>query len=522
MNLFYKIISTALVMTLLFLMTGCFDYSYIDETQDVINQNEDQEEVLNSDAMKLSLPYIVSDSLDPFEAKTEFNRSLTPLLYDSLFIVDNSFKAVPSIADSFTLKDGILSVTIKKNITFSDLGGLSSNDIVSSFEEAKSSERYKSALSDIKSAVSAGAYTVNFEVTSNDENLCSLLTFPVVKIATKPEDTSKINIPIGSGRYILNVNTNNELYLTANQKHHSKFTPVYKNIYLAPNADDGDVASSFALGYTNVLINSFSDGVYQKYLGASAKHNLTNFVYLVCNSNNKIFEDSNIKRAISLAIDREEICNYAFVSYAKPAVTPFHPEFYELKNYDISELEFNVESSNKILDGIGYDEINTQYNFRHSDGKILEFDLIVNKDNPFKLSAAQLIKDYLKNVSIAINLIPCTQEELIKRVETGRYDIYLGECILANNLNLSVFFDTYGSVSYGIADDCKSKEAYESYLNGETQVSDFVETFNTEMPFIPLLYRCASVNSNSGMSVSCSPIVSDYYNNIDKWKSVND
>lgn len=522
MKLFLRITALMTVISLVFSFTGCFDYSYIEETADSITTAAQDTQAVSTDSIKLNLPYISSDSLNPFLSQSEINRSLTSLLYDSLFSVDNSFKATPLVAKSYTLENCKLTVIIRDDLKFSDLGRISANDVVASFDAAKKSDRYKSSLSEINGVVSTGTYTVVFDVTSNNPDICSLLTFPIIKTGTEDSSQNKTDIPIGSGRYILTKTVNNELYLTANQSHFGSCTPIYKNIGLVATSDEDSAASTFSLGHTNVLIDTYSDGIYEKYIGASNKQNLTNIVYLVCNSKNEIFKDSNVKIAISYALDREKIADYSFTSYAKAAPTPFHPDFYRLKDYDDSALEHNVDLSNKILDSIGYTDINDQYNFRYADNKIMEFDLIVNKDNPFKLSAAQLIRDQLSEVSIYVNLKLYSQEEFFKAVSSGKYDMYLGECKLADSLDLSVFFDSSNSASYGISSDTKSEAAYLNFENGEADISEFLTEFNSELPFIPILYRCASVNSNSAMAVSNSSIVSDYYNNIDKWKTVND
>lgn len=521
MKLFLRLTAFASAIIMLLSFAGCFDYSYIDETADTIKTTDAEAAGIITDNIKLNLPYITSDSLDPFESKTEINRSLTSLMYDSLFSVDNNFKPIALMAKSFTIKDGKLTVTLKENLQFSDLGGVSANDVVNSFEKAKKSDRYKRSLYEISSAVSADTYTIVFDVNSDNIDICSLLTFPIVKTGSDDINENKTDVPIGSGRYILTKNVNNNLYLTANRNNLSGYNPTYKNIGLVSTSDEASAASAFSLGHTNVLIDSYSDGVYQKYIGASNKQNLTNFVYLVCNSDNKIFEDSNVKKAISLALDREKISEFSFISYAKPAYTPFHPDYYRINEYDSAPLKYNVDVANKILDSIGYSDINPQYNFRHNDGKILEFDLIVNKDNAFKLSTAQLIKEQLAKVSIYINIRLLSQDDFLKAVSAGKYDMYLGECKLTDSLDLSVFFETGNSVSKGIPDDTEAQKKYNEFKNGGS-ITDFVDTFISEMPFIPLVYRCASVNSNSAMTVSNSAIVSDYYNNIDKWKNVND
>ena len=521
MNIILRVTAIAITISLVLSFAGCFDYSYIDETADSIKTTDEESVNVSTDSIKLSLPYINSDSLNPFESKSEINRSLSSLMYDSLFSVDNSYKPIPLMAKSYTIKDGKLTVTLRDDIKFFDSGSVSANDVVTSFEVAKKSERFKSSLYEIKSAVASGTYTIAFDVKSDNSDLCSLLTFPIVKTGTQNDNKSKTDVPIGSGRYILTKTVNNELYLTANLNNIRNLNPTYKNIGLVSTSDETSAASTFSLGHTNVLIDTYSDGSYQKYIGASNKQNLTNFVYIVCNSNNKILEDANIKKAVSYALDREKIAEFSFISYAKAAYTPFHPEYYKIKSYDISHLKHSVDLSNQILDSIGYTDINPQYNFRHNDGKILEFDLIVNKDNAFKLSTAQLIKEQLSKVSIYINIKLLSQDDFLKAVSTGKYDMYIGECKLTDSLDLSVFFDSSNTASNGIPDNTESENKYKDFKNG-SNLEDFVDTFNTEMPFIPLVYRCASVNSNSAMAVSNSSIVSDYYYNIDKWKNVND
>ena len=68
-----------------------------------------------------------------------------------------------------------------------------------------------------------------------------------------------------------------------------------------------------------------------------------------CNSDNKIFEDSNVKKAISLALDREKISEFPFISYAKPAYTPFHPDYYRINEYDSAPLKYNVDVAKHSL-----------------------------------------------------------------------------------------------------------------------------------------------------------------------------
>lgn len=523
MKKFSLIIKTTALFTAAAIMIsfgGCFDYSFIDETQDMISSAEDIHAEPSEDVL-INLSYYTNDSLNPFTAQGECNRNLTSLMYDSLFEIDNSFKASPLIAESITETDGnTLNIKIKSNLYFTDGSPLTADDVVFSFETAKKSERYKDALSCFKNAQISGTNNLVFELKEPRPDAVNNLTFPVIKSDSLPQDDDLRAVPIGSGRYQTAYNDNKELYLKYNPNRLGGYTPRYANIGLTATGDDKSYRSLFALGHTNVIIDSFSSGEYVQTIGASSKINLTNFVYLICNKSKKVFDDVNVKKAISMALDRVEICDYSFISFGKAAYTPFHPDYYKLS--DLSSGVYGTEKAKKFLDSAGYNNINPTYNFRHKDGNILEFNLIVCKDNGFKLSAAQKIKEQLDKVSIQINIVQYSQEDYISAVKNGRYDIYLGECKLTDDLDLSSFFTSVGTVSYGIDTQSQSADMYREYSSGTASIGEFLDAFSEEMPLIPLLYRCGSATSNAGMAVADSAVVSDYYHNADKWKAIND
>ncbi len=521
MKIFIKAISLFMAAVMLFSLTACFDYSYIDETVDSIKTTDSVAEKKSTDNININLPIISTDSLDPFKAKSEINQNLTSIMYDSLFNVDNSFKAQPLMADSFELKGTTLSVKLKSGLKFSDLSPVTANDVVLSFDAAKKSQRYKNTLIGIKDAMATDSDTVVFTLERKYIDPCSLLTFPIAKNISK-SGNGKTDIPIGSGRYILVQNENSGLYLTAFSARLGDFTPIYTNIGLVTATDQSSAASSFSLGHSNVLVDSFSNGNFQKYIGATNVVSLTNLVYLVCNNNNEILKNAGVKKAISIALNRDELVNYSFMGFAKATYSPFHSEYYKISEYDFSSMVFNTDFSNKMLDVLGYKDINKTYNFRHNDGKVMEFDLLVSKENPFKLSMAQLIKKQLKEVSIFVNIKSCSEKDFFKTLSSGKYDMYIGECKLTNNFDLSPFYDKNNSVSTGISRDTIAQKKYIDYLNGKIQIDEFLNAFYEDMPFIPLLFRSVGINSNLSMVVSGSGIVSDYYYNIDKWMTAND
>ena len=104
---------------------------------------------------------------------------------------------------------------------------------------------------------------------------------------------------------------------------------------------------------------------------------------------------------------------------------------------------------------------------------MLEFTLAVCQDNEFKLSAAEKLKEQLDKVNIKINIYKYVEKDFFKVISSGKYDMYLGECKLKNNLDISEFFDRTSQISSGIDTSCESAGAWNSFKKGETQIQGF-------------------------------------------------
>lgn len=520
MKNFIRVIASLLAACTVISFGGCFDYSYIDDTSDTVPDKLQESEKKMIDEIKINLAYNSADSLDPYAAKSDLNRNLSSLIFDSLFAVDNTFKAVAQIADCYVQTEDKITVTIKDSLYFSDSSAVGAEDVLYSFNTAKSSDRYKTALSVFKSAEASGK-KVDFYFAESCPEGVNLLSFPIIKSGSF-KNGSKTNISLGSGRYILSESKDGTLYLTCNEKRLGSYTPIYRNIGLVSASDNESIHSLFSLGHSNFITETFADGNYTQTIGATNKITLSNIVYLVCKKSNKIFDDTKVKQAISLAINRDEIADYSFISYAKSAYTPLHPDYYKTAKRNNDNEKYDIQKAKNTLDSAGYTNINPKYNFRYADGKILEFNLIVCKDNSFKVSAAQKIKEQLDNVGIQVSITQYDEKDFLKAVKAGKYDMYIGECKLTNALDLSVFFTESSDVSYGIDTKCDSAQKYADYKNGNINLDEFLDTFTSEMPFIPLLYRYGAASANSAMAVADNTIVTDYYYNAENWKSIND
>ncbi len=530
MKITLRIISLAMVFVFIISLCGCFDPSKIIEKnsmgKDAADNNYSPVEEIN-----INLPYVSGDSLNPYLAESEANQNLSTLLYDSLYTVGNDFKAEGLVAESEQINGNSLTVNIK-SVLFSDGTPLTVTDIVNSFNTAKTCDRYKDDLSNFDRVDATGNNSVTFMFRTFEVDLINLLTFPIIKtMGSESDDTSALSdedatfkVPLGSGRYFLTMNKNNMYYLCANTKHLGGYFPKHRNIGLVATADDEKISPLYSLGRINFIMDTYSSGEYTQIIGKATPITLPNFVYLVCNTNKPLLHEPLIKKAISYALDRKELCDFCFIGNGVPTELPFHPDYYKTKKIFTPE-EKTANDAIELLESNGYSKVNMAYNFRYNEedsSKVLEFSLAVCNSSQFKRIAAKKIKEQLAKVNIRVNINEYNENDFFNVLSSSSYDMYIGECMMKNNLNFSRFFVAGASLSYGINSYSDSAVAYNAYQSGTSDIGLFVNTFKDDLPFIPLLYRTGNVFSNQAMGVADQSSVTDYFSNADQWTNIND
>lgn len=477
--------------------------------------------VINYDKSGFTLAYLRTDSLNPYEVSSETNRDITGLLFDPLFNVDNEFKPVCVIAESYTYtKSNVISVKIKSGLTFTDGTALTPDDVVYSFVLAKNSNYYSPDLKNISDGSNDGNGNVVFTLKNSNPYEVANLCFPIVKKGSDKVDSGSSyssTIPIGSGRYYIEEN-NNTKRLVANKTRLGSYVPIYNYISLRDITEEASVQSLFDINEVDFYTNNFSDGNYKRYSGVSTYYDTTSLVFLGINSECSALKESKVRRALSLLIDRESAAASSFSSFAIATSTPFHPSFYGIQGCSYLPVSVNTDSAIELLNDAGFKNISSTYGFRYTDdGEKLELRLLVNKENSFKLALAKSIQQALAEADIVVTIKEYSYEYYVQAVKSGSYDLYIGEVRLPESFNLNAFFGTNGGATFGIDPECKSATAYKQLLSGEKTMQDFLDAFADDLPFIPIVYRKGVAIKNSRIKTATKTIVSDHLYNINEW-----
>ncbi len=457
-----------------------------DDPQIIENLNE-------SSANTLKLAYSKADMLDPFTCTMSANIQILGLIYDGLYKLDKSYQPIPVIAKSSIVSGTTVNVTLN-SVKFSDGTPLTANDVAYSFNKAKNAPYYAERLRNIASVSISSSNMLVFTLASPDPYVLACLTFPIVKNGAEGELTT------GSGRYEPKV-SGETVYLVVNSKK-SGFNPAIKTITLVPVRDSSSVESSLEIGNTGFYYDDLSDGMFSRINAKTVEMGINNFVYLGFNSSSEIFSNPQIRRAVNLAINRKEIAVTAFQGHARETCSPFNPDWHMLASKDLVIAQNIPEATNLIADS-GVDIASK------------EISLLVNKENPFKLETAQFIRDYLTALGFKVILKDYSPQYYKEALELGSYDMYIGEIRLAPNMDLSALLG--GAAGFGIDPLCPSVSRYSQLLGGGCELMDFINTFNEDLPLIPLCYRNAAASYTNAMQADYACCDGDVFYDIETW-----
>ena len=141
------------------------------------------------------------------------------------------------------------------------------------------------------------------------------------------------------------------------------------------------------------------------------------YTYFGFNLKKRPFDDINVRKAISLAIDRQEIIDGVLLGLGEEITSPYKPGTY-WENKNIKKLSFNPEKAKELLENSGYRLNNNIY---EKDGIPLSFEILTNQNKQREMTAV-LIKRRLQDIGIDASIRVIEWASFVNRfIKTGEF-----------------------------------------------------------------------------------------------------
>ncbi len=135
------------------------------------------------------------------------------------------------------------------------------------------------------------------------------------------------------------------------------------------------------------------------------------------------FQNKTFRVAISHAIDREGIVKLVYNGLAEPLYTPItsaNRPYYDENYYP--KFEYDLVKAKRLLESIGFKDIDGDGILEDPEGHDLEFTLLTNAGNKEREMIGTIIKEDLKKIGVRVHFQPVDFNSLVSRLTAPPYE----------------------------------------------------------------------------------------------------
>lgn len=481
------------IMLAALLLTGCVSSggTYV-PTGDGLYQDTPTlpEETEPTREQELTMVYYPNRSLNPYTATDFTNRALFSLIYQGLFSVDASYQTTPILCKKYVRsKDMTVHTFYLERATFSDGTLLSAADVVASLQAAKVNTTYSGRFSQIGSIIQAEDGAVVITTAIPYENLPLLLDVPIVKA-----DEVTAEKPLGTGAYYYEESISGlRLCRRTDWWCRSDLTATASHIPLRQATSASQIRDCFQFENVGLVCADPGSDTFADYRCDYELWDCENgiFAYLGCNKSSEVFSNAELRAALTHAIDRDLLAESYYRGFARSATLPASPQspYYSAalaKRYGYAPTEFAEAVERAGASGA-------------------QIKLLVNSDDTTRVRVGRAIAQMLRDGGLKVTISELDGASYRAALKKGSFDLYLGQTKLSANMDLSPFFSSKGTLSYGgLADTGMLTLCWDALANSGNYYTLHQKVMEDGC-LVPLLFRSYAVYVERGLFDGLTP-----------------
>ena len=507
----YKVFAIIFIFIVLFAVAASFSSELSIKYKNFVSSFR------HSDIMKRLVIGRASDSisLDPGNTTDMDSVKVTVNIFETLVKYEKDGKEiVPGLATSWkSSEDGLVWVfRLRQGVRFHDGTAFNAQAVEFNFNRWMDKDNpyhneqfnywnyvFGGFPGFVKSVTALSDYSIEFRLSKPYAPFLSSLAMPVFGIGS-PEAIKKYGReayknPVGTGPFVFKSwEPNQNIILVRNEKYWDMPAKVDEvEFKVIPSGQDR--LEQLKQGFIQIADNLGPDDVASIENDQNLQLLLRPFYnvgYIAVNNEKPPFDKSDVRIAISLAVDKEKMIKEVFANLARPAKTLI-PPLLSGYNESIEDSEYNPEKARQLLARAGYPQ----------GFKTTLWVMTSSRDYfPKPLQTAEYIKESLKDVNIEAAIITYSWDEYLNRIKNGEHELALigwtGDNIDPDNFLNTLLASNNAEQGYaGNYSFYKNKEV-DILLKQARETTDMVfrknlyrrllEIVNYDMPSVPLVH----------------------------------
>lgn len=419
-----------LALIFLSLVVGC------NNSQNLDNTNYDDPIPPESGGVLTNAMIGEPNNLIAMIAGDSASSAIAGQIFNALLKYDQNLGFEGDLADSWTISDDYKKITfnLKQDIKWADDKPFTCEDVLFTWKKVTDPDTRTPYGSDYQLVSSASCANNHIFIAEYDEpyapaleTWASLHILPEHLLKNENINDTYFSLnPTGTNFYALDEwTTGQQVKLKTNpnsvhgrpllEKKITRIIPDLSSQFMELIAGNIDLMNINPIQYSRVFPSRFE---------LNDKINLykemgNGYTYFGFNLKKKPFDDLNIRKAISYAINKEEIINGVLLGLGEEITSPYKPGTY-WENKSINKISFDVSKSRELLEKSGY-QLNAN-NIYEKDGKPLAFEILTNQNKQREMTAV-LIQRRLQDIGIDVSIRVIEWASFVNRfIKTGEFE----------------------------------------------------------------------------------------------------
>ncbi|MEO0184842.1 MAG: TonB family protein [candidate division WOR-3 bacterium] len=402
-------------------------------------------------------------TISPLQPSVLGSNEVLDLLFMRLHRIDpNTGKMKPELASSWEFSEDLTAITyyLRKDIKWWDGEPVTAEDVLYTYEkmqDPKTNYPFIASLNYIKKVELIDKYTIKFTFSRVYANLLTdsdIMPVPKHIYEKLGAEFGKTKI-VGNGPYkIKEWLPGSGLVLTANDDYY-RGRPPLDEIIIKYYGNVDAMIGDFEQGNLDFVLNLTPAEA--KKLSGNQNINISSkpgnsYIYVGWNLDNEFLKDKEIRKALTMAINRTQILNDVFLGMGKVSLGPL-PQSSWAFNEEISPVEYNLAKAKDILTAKGFEDRNRN-KILDKNGKDITLTIIANVENPDRVQILSYVTNYLTQLGIKVNAQTMDVGSFISALLNRKYDGFIMGWSVSDKIDPTLYWHSdpargkYNFVSY--------------------------------------------------------------------------
>lgn len=249
------------------------------------------------------------------------------------------------------------------------------------------------------------------------------------------------------------------------------------------------------------------------------------YLYVGWNGKHPLFRDVNIRRAMTMAIDRNEIIENLYYGLAIECKSPFIPQMWAY-NDDIKPVAYDPEEAKRLLTEAGFTDSDGD-GWLDRDGKRFEFEMMTNHGIQIRNDILVMVQEHLGRIGVKVELVILEWTVMLERHKASDFASILSGWRVGTKVDLAPIWSCearkvggYNRVDYCNVEVDRLNSTARGILNFDEARPLFYEAqriIYDEQPYTFLLTPNERLALHERFEDARPDVISNYHN-LHEWR----